>query len=232
MNRQKFRAIMAGLVLVGAGLVFALVQVLDSGEDTEHADMLVEFDDTGAPIPEEEQPSVGDVELRRTADDLSTRVEMHDLRPGGVYTFWFVVHQAEAVFPDDVFVNDGVGAVAGPDGTVEVTMSSQVGDTSITGFYVEGNGIIVFDSLHDALTSQVRVEVVYHGQADVAGVDLDAWMADYWTGDPDVCANPIGSLGSGDVPTHPYCPGYWAATFPSDVIDDLQVPSRAPTTVA
>ncbi len=231
MSAKMFRLLVIAMVAAAVVMGGMLLRLLASDDGTEHAAILVEFDETGSPIPEEEQPSVGDVELTRSDQGIDARVTMRDLVPGGVYTFWFVVPQGDRVFPGDVFVNEGRGVVADETGTVEVTMRSEKGDEPITGYFVEDMGDIVFDSLHDPMTALVRVEVIYHGQAAQAGDSLDNWLADFWTGDPTVCANPLGSLGTGNVPTHPYCPGHWAATFAVDGDAGLpDAPTRAPTT--
>jgi hypothetical protein len=208
-------AVAAGAVIIVAVVVGFLA--LRGGNGAEVAPMLREFADTGEAIPLEEQPDVGEVALDRSADGLTAEIEMDGLLPGGVYTFWFVVKQGEdPQFPNDIFVNDGIGMVAGDDGAASLTMRSSTGDPSIPGFYVEElGGVAEFDQLTDPENADVRVEVVYHGQADVAGDDIDVWLSDFWTGDPEVCANPLGTLGTGAVPDHPYCAGYWAASFGS-----------------
>jgi hypothetical protein len=229
MSARMFRTMMIGLALVGVVIAVVLWRAVTSSDEVEAAPMLVEYGEAGSPIPFEEQPSVGRVELKRSADGLETRTEMSGLQPNGVYTFWIVVYQGDGEFPSDLFVNEGRGVVAGQDGTAEVTMNSDTGDTSITGFYVDGVGDIVFDTLHDPLNGRVRLEVVYHGQSEGVSGGVNDWLADFWTGDPNVCANPLGTLGTGAVPEHPYCAGFWAATFDGGDAARPDGPSRAPT---
>lgn len=215
MTKHAKIAIAAGAVIIVAVAVGFVA--LRGEDDAEVAPMLREFAETGEAIPFEEQPEAGEVTLERSADGLTADIEMDGLEPGGVYTFWLVAKQGEdPKFPEDIFVNDGIGLVASDDGTASLTMRSSTGDQSIPGFYVEElGGAAEFDDLTDPENADVRVEVVYHGQADVAGDDLDVWLSDFWSGDPDVCANPLGTLGTGAVPDHPYCAGYWAASFGS-----------------
>ncbi len=205
-------------VLMAAIVVLAAACGDDSGDSAdggaETAQILVEYDDAGRPIPAADQISVGEAELTRSASGLSATASMDGLVPGGAYTFWLVAYYGgDLTFPDDRFVNHGYGVVADEDGRAEAEMTSDVGDASITGFHVEAlGGVAEFPAL-SVTDSKVRVEIVYHGQADVAGDDLDAWLADFWTGDPNVCADPLGTAGTGAVPEHPYCAGYWGATF-------------------
>ncbi len=214
MTARTFRLLLALMAIVAGGAAYYLITLVRPGDEVETAPVLIEFGPDGAAVPEEEQESVGRAELIRSADGISTKTEIEGLRPGGVYTFWLVVYQGESEFPDDYFVNKGRGVVAGDDGRVAISMKSSTGDTSIEGWYVEDLGTEAkFAELYDPLGSQVRVEIVYHGQADRAGDQLNAWLTDFWTGDPEVCANPLGTLGTGAVPEHPYCAGYWAATF-------------------
>ncbi|NNE13277.1 MAG: hypothetical protein HKN41_13635 [Ilumatobacter sp.] len=230
MSARAFRTMMAVLAVAAAIIVGLVVASVGGGdEETEAAPILREYDRHGVEIPFEDQIEVGETELIRTEDALTTTSEMGDLVPNGAYTFWLVVYQGDREFPTDIFVNHGVGVVADAEGRAEAVMRSAVGDASISGFYVEDLGETAqFSPLVDPMNGRVRVEVVYHGQADVAGDDLDAWLADFWTGDPDVCADPLGTLGTGAVPEHPYCAGYWAATFEPDDAQSSPL-SRAPS---
>ncbi|MDH3683132.1 MAG: hypothetical protein OEV40_24660, partial [Acidimicrobiia bacterium] len=74
----------------------------------------------------------------------------------------------------------------------------------IEGFPVLGGAS--FASLDDPTGSLVRVEIAYHGQAKDAGDDLDAWLADFWTGAecPPETPNPN--------PDQPHCPVWYAST--------------------
>ena len=218
MSSRAFRMIIAGLGVVVALVVGVLVWSWASDDDdTETAPILLEYDRAGAPIPADDQIEVGEAELVRSEDGVTTKAEMGELQPDGAYTFWLVVYQGEREFPHDIFVNHGQGVVADAEGRAESVMSADLGEESITGFYHDGlGGEAEFAPLFDPMNGRVRVEIVYHGQAEDAGDDLDAWLADFWTGDPDVCADPLGTVGTGAVPEHPYCAGYWAATFEPD----------------
>jgi hypothetical protein len=221
MNSQAVRALVAGIVAIV--LVVVLVVILTNDDDSdgesapdgsEAAPMLVEYDPDGQPIPLDDQVSAGEASLTRTPTGLTTTAHVTGLIPDGVYTFWMVAYYDGGLeFPNDRTTNLGQGVVADENGEASSEMRMDVGEAGIRGFYVEAIGEeAVFPDLLNA-DSLVRVEVVYHGQADVAGDELDAWMADFWTGDPTVCANPLGTTGTGDVAEHPYCAGYWAATF-------------------
>lgn len=232
MSSRMFRIVMTALglvVAVFAGLIVWSVASGDDDDDAETAPILLEFDADGELIAADDQLEVGSAELIRSADGVTTKAEMTGLTPDGAYTFWLVVYQGEREFPGDIFVNHGEGVVADADGSADSAMSADLGEASITGFYVDDlGGEAEFSPLVDPVNGRVRVEVVYHGQADDAGDDLNAWLADFWTGDPNICANPLGTMGTGAVPTHPYCAGYWAATFETDASLDAG-PSRAPS---
>lgn len=230
MSARMFRLAVVGLGIVVAVVGFLVLSGNGSAEAEESAPVLREFSPSGERVPDEDQEVVGSATLSRTPEGLRAEASLSDLMPGGVYTFWLVVYQGDKQFPDDIFVNDGFGVVVDESGSATATMRNTTGDESIDGFYVEEEGgVVAFDTLNDPMNAIVRVEVVYHGQADVAGDDLDMWLSDFWTGDPDVCAHPLGTQGTGAVPEHPYCAGYWAAEFATDTADTGDLPpSRAP----
>jgi len=231
MSANVFRSLVGVVVIAVIGVALWIITADDaaSGERSD-AFVLIEYDPTGEPIPAEEQVATGTAELTRSEEEITVFTEIEGLIEGGVYTFWIVAVQGEGEFPQDIFVNDGVGVIADGDGKASATMRSKLGDRSIEGFYVEGVGDVVFSDLLDPMGAVVRVELVYHGHSDDAGDDLDAWMSDFWTGDPQWCADPLGTLGTGSVPTHPYCGGFWAATFgPPDSEVEIEGPTRAGT---
>ncbi len=142
-------------------------------------------------------------QLKRDPDRLKAVVHAHGLEPGGVFTFWWVVVQDDATFPDDIFVALGAGAVVGPNGKATVHMSANKGDASIVGLPALGGAL--FGDLVDPANALVRVEVAYHGHVDDAGDALGQWLSDFWTGSacPTAGVNDAGQ---------PHCPVYFAAT--------------------
>jgi len=171
-------------------------------EEKDHVSVIVEYNEDGTPAPGD--AVIGTSKLKRKDEGLKAKVKVEDLRPGGVYTFWWVVPQGNQVFPGDFFVALGASAVAEDDGRIEVSMEARTGQAGIVGFPpLQG---AQFSSLVDPEGSTVRIEIAYHGQADQAGDDLEAWMADFWTGAacPPEMPNPN--------PAQPHCPVYFAAT--------------------
>ncbi|MGI9612407.1 MAG: hypothetical protein ACR2QO_05835 [Acidimicrobiales bacterium] len=149
------------------------------------------------------QEIVGRSQLRRSEHGLQANVRVRGLKPGGVYTFWWVVPQGN-LFPDDIFVARGAGVVVGRNGKARVRIRAHTGQEGIAGFPVlEGAS---FASLNDPEGATVRVEIAYHGQAADAGDDLDQWLSDFWTGAecPPETPNPN--------PNQPHCPVWFAAT--------------------
>ena len=142
-------------------------------------------------------------QLRRDGDGLGAVVHAEGLEPGGVFTFWWVVVQDDATFPDDIFVALGAGAVVGQNGKATAFMSAETGDASIVGLPALGGAL--FGDLTDPEGALVRVEVAYHGPVDEAGDDLDQWLTDFWTGSacPTEGVNAAGQ---------PHCPVYFAGT--------------------
>jgi hypothetical protein len=173
-------------------------------DNRDRQSLVVEFagasDFTDATIVGDE---LGWSQLKRDDDNLKAVVHANGLKPGGVFTFWWVVVQDDATFPDDIFVARGAGAVIGQNGKATVHMSVQRGDPSIVGLPALGGAL--FGDLVDPENALVRVEVAYHGQVEDAGNDLDQWLSDFWTGS--VC--PQGGVNAAG---QPHCPVYFAAT--------------------
>lgn len=163
-----------------------------------------EWDFDGLPI--DDGGRVGWSALLRRENGINAIAHLEDLRPGGVYTFWWVVIQEDGTFPDDIFLAGGGGRVVGRRGRATVFMSAWRGQPGITGFVPDGVNEITFASLEEPLTATVRIEIAYHGQAADAGNDLPVWLADFWTGAacPPATPNPN--------PTQPHCPVYFAST--------------------
>ena len=149
--------------------------------------------------------TVGWTTLVRKADNLRAVVRATDLKPGGLYTFWWVVIP-QGGGPEDAFVAGGGSTVVGRSGIATVVMGARAGDESIDGFLVD------FEPLdHDLATAEVHVEIAYHGQADDAGDQLDLWRSDFWTGSacPEAFGlNPGGIPGDFNPIGQPHCPVY------------------------
>ena len=190
---------LGALVLLGGTLVAPSEAV---GRETDRQPVVREFNEDGTPAPGDEV--IGRSVLRRDAHGLRANVSVRGLRPGGVYTFWWVVIQDDGDFPDDIFVANGAGAVVGRNGAARVSMRARLGDPGIEGFPPLGGAS--FGSLTDTVGSIVRVEIAYHGQAADAGDDLGTWLSDFWTGAgcPPETPNPN--------PEQPHCPVWYAAT--------------------
>lgn len=172
------------------------------GKRTDKAKIVREFNEDGTAAPG--HASVGRTALKRTKRGLEADVRVRKLKPGGVYTFWWVAIQGDGSFPDDIYVQRGAAAVANEKGRARVHMRARTGDEGITGFPPLGGA--EFGTLVDPKGAVVRIEIAYDGQATVAGDDLDLWMSDFWTGDacPPDTANPN--------PAQPHCPVYFAST--------------------
>jgi hypothetical protein len=135
---------------------------------------------------------------------LEATVHVEGLPMGGVFTFWWVVRQGDpANAPFDWFVANGGGAVIAENGRATVHMSANIGQTAIEGmpFLPPGTG---FSPLTDPHGAVVRVEIAYHGQVAEAGGNVEAWLADFWTG----AACPASGTNIGG---QPFCPVYVAA---------------------
>jgi len=207
------------LTILMAAMALSLMLVAPSGAAGEQTDtqsegsersvdwakVVREFDDDGTPTDGTE--GIGWSRLVRTADGLKAKLFVKGLKPGGVYTFWWVVpHSTDPAIPDDVFVARGKAKVIGKTGMTFVTMRARTGQQGIEGFPpLEG---AEWHPLTDPLNSVVRVEIAYHGQKKDAGTqaELDKWRSDFWTGS--ACPEPGGVNAAGQ----PFCPVYLAAT--------------------
>ena len=155
--------------------------------------------------------TLGSSTLVRGDDRLWAKVTVDGLRPGGVYTFWWVIIPAGGVFPDDAFVAGEGGRMIGPGGHATAVLKAKAGDASISGFHLPFNPLNF-----DLGTAEIHVEVAYHGQGEDAGSNLSTWMSDFWTGT--ACPSSFGLngdyVGAGtDVNAggQPHCPVYIAA---------------------
>lgn len=149
---------------------------------------------------------LGWAQLKRDADGLKAVVHVSGLKPGAVFTFWWVGVQDDATFPDDIFVALGGSAIIGSNGRTTVHLSADKGDASLAGAPFMGGAL--FGDLRDPLTALVRVEMAYHGQVEDAGDEIDLWRSNFWSGSacPDGGLNDFGQ---------PHCPVYIASThFP------------------
>jgi hypothetical protein len=161
----------------------------------------------GAPV----NNTLGSSVLVRGDDRLWAKVTVDGLRPGGVYTFWWVIIPAGGAFPDDAFVAGEGARIIGRSGQATAVLNAKAGDPSISGFHVPFNPLDF-----DLETAEVHVEVAYHGQQKDAGSNLSTWRTDFWTGT--ACPSSFGlntdyvGMG-GDVNAggQPHCPVYIAA---------------------
>ena len=211
-HSQPIRRIVRAMGLLGTGMFILVLAGCDStplptdvsDQTASDAELVVEFagasDFTDATVVGDE---LGLSQLIRSRDDLKAVVHANGLKPGGVFTFWWVVVQDDGTFPDDIFVAHGDSAIIGQDGKATVNMSAEKGDPSIVGLPALAGAL--FGDLVDPENSLVRVEVAYHGQVEDAGDDLDQWMSDFWSGS--VC--PQEGVNPAD---QPHCPVYFAAT--------------------
>jgi len=161
--------------------------------------------------PDTTRTPVGWSRLVRTADGLKATVFVRGLEPGGVYTFLWVspyefLDSGGPDVPGGVFVARGAGRVIGSNGTALVGMKARTGQEGIEGLPALGGAL--WSEMKDPLTSIVRVEIAYHGQADEAEnrSDLRTWLSDFWTGT--ACPETGGTNEGGQ----PHCPVYIAAT--------------------
>jgi hypothetical protein len=173
-----------------------------------HAKIVQEksFDDA----PDATKRNIGWTRLVRTRDGYSATVLARGLKPGGVYTFWWVSpyefdDAGAPIIPSQVFVARGAGRVIGANGTARVRMQATNGQLGIVG--LPALDVALWHEMKDPLTSIVRIEIAYHGQADEAANDaeLKTWLSDFWTGS----ACPSEGLNDGG---QPHCPAYLAAT--------------------
>ena len=170
------------------------------------ADVVREIDAIDAPDPG--TYIVGQSRLTRSSDGLKAKVAVHNLEPGGVYTFWWVVPQdfedGAPVIPGGVFVAYGAARVIGNSGTAVVNMHASTGQAGIEGLPALSGAR--WKSLDDPLNSIVRIEIAYHGQVTQAGGDIAVWRTDFWTGS--ACPG----VGAVNLAGQPHCPVYLAAT--------------------
>jgi hypothetical protein len=173
--------------------------------------VIVENDNHPFPIPGNGSvgTEVGWTTLVRSKNQLNATTFVSGLEPGGVYTFWWVApyefKDGAPVMPAGVFVARGAGTVVGESGTALVRMKATINQPGILGLpALEG---AKWHKMQDPLTSVVRIEIAYHGQAeDAAGpAELRRWLSDFWTGS--VCPD-SGVL----LPGQPHCPVYMAST--------------------
>jgi hypothetical protein len=155
--------------------------------------------------------TLGSSVLVREDDGLWAKVTVDGLRPGGVYTFWWVIIPEGGAFPDDAFVAGEGARIIGQSGRATAVLKASAGDPSISGFHLPFNPLDF-----DLSAAEVHVEVAYHGQRDDAGSNLSTWRTDFWTGT--ACPSSFGlntdyvGVG-GDVNAggQPHCPVYIAA---------------------
>jgi hypothetical protein len=168
--------------------------------------------------------SVGTATLTRRDDGLTATAKVEGLKPGGVYTFWWIVSDDFADFPEGVAaVGDGA-RVIGKSGKATVRMNVDLGDPSIEGFFGAkgwngepklGGGLwpagptSPFDPTFDFNpdTAEVHIEIAYHGQKEDAGGNIGKWRSDFWTGEAcpegqDPIYNPGGTEAPYNVVNH------------------------------
>jgi len=73
----------------------------------------------------------------------------------------------------------GAGRVIGRSGTAVVHMRATLGQEGIIG--LPALGAALWHEMKDPLTSIVRIEIAYHGQAEDAGSrsDVKTWLSDF-----------------------------------------------------
>lgn len=128
---------------------------------------------------------IGWTDLVRSKNQLNATTFVEGLKPGGVYTFWWVAPYefdgGKPVIPAGMFVAKGAGTVVGVNGTALVRMKATINQPCIVGLpALEG---AKRHKMQDPLTSIVRIEIAYHGQAEEAAsqAELNAWLSDFWT---------------------------------------------------
>ena len=177
--------------------------------------------------------SMGTATLTRRDDGLTATAKVEGLKPGGVYTFWWIVSDDFTDFPEGVAaVGDGA-RVIGKSGKATVRMNVDLGDPSIEGFFgAKGwdDGIAwpatptsPFDATFDfdPDTAEVHIEIAYHGQKEDAGGNMGKWRSDFWTGEACPEGDPVYNPGGTGTPenvvnhlgTQPHCPVSYAAIF-------------------
>lgn len=154
---------------------------------------------------------LGSSVLVRGDDSLWAKVNVDGLRPGGLYTFWWVIIPEGGSFPDDAFVAGEGARRIGPGGHATAVLSAKAGDPSIAGFHVPFNPLDF-----DLSSAEIHVEVAYHGQAEDAGSNLSTWRTDFWTGTAcpgsfGLNSDYVGFGGDLNAGGQPHCPVYIAA---------------------
>jgi hypothetical protein len=191
-----------------------------SNHGVEKQEIVQEFDsETGDPV--DSPRSFGQVNLTRSDDGVDASVKVHGLEPGGVYTFWWVI--PSDTHPIDSFAALGGSKIVGNNGRVNLTMSADVGDPSIEGFFdhISPLGLPGEPSFvpltSDLLADKIRIEVAYHGNVD-SGQYSPQWELDFWTGQAGqagqagVCPASADLAGGARASTgQPHCPTFYAA---------------------
>lgn len=203
-------ATIAALVLAIAMLT-ATVAMAGNGKGVEKLDVIEEYE-TGTPV-------VGTAKLIRGATGLKATVQVSDLEPGGVYTFWWVI--PSATHPIDSFAALGGSKIVGQNGEATVMMRANINDPSIPGFFDHlaplelplPDGASFVPLTADLLDDTIRIEVAYHGNVD-SGEYNPRWELDFWTGQAGVCpdANDLGETPPVMASTgQPHCPTFYVA---------------------
>ncbi len=208
---RKLATLLAASMAVSLMIVAPVGAHNRSGSGSERLDnsapVVVENRNHGYPVPAEDV--VGWTTLVRSKNQLNATTFVNGLEPGGVYTFWWVApyefKDGAPVMPAGVFVARGAGTVVGESGTARVRMKATINQPGILGLPVfEG---AKWHKMQDPLTSIVRIEIAYHGQADEASgpAELRTWLSDFWTGAGDLCT-------TNTIAGQPHCPVYMAST--------------------
>lgn len=155
--------------------------------------------------------NLGTSVLVRGDDSLWAKVTVDGLRPGGLYTFWWVIIPAGGTFPDNAFVAGDGARLIGPGGHATAVLKAKAGEPSIPGFHVPFNPLDF-----DLSTAEVHVEIAYHGQSMDAGSNLSTWRTDFWTGTACPASFGLNSDYAGfggdlNAGGQPHCPVYIAA---------------------
>lgn len=189
-----------------AGLVMTMVtaSVASAKPGVERQEVVQIFDDSGEPTG---PTPIGKAKLVRRGHQLRATAQVTGLKPGGVYTFWWLVGDDFAAFPD-VFVALGDSAVVGKNGKATARMKVRLGEESIRGFLDDTTAPFHQYLDYDLQTAEVHVEIAYHGQVDDPDF-TDQWLLDFWTGAEGLC--PI--EGSTQAGMQPHCPVSYAAVF-------------------
>jgi hypothetical protein len=203
MRRKSAIALLSALVMV---LGATPASAVPSGEVS--IESVVEFLTLdGTPLSN----TLGSSVLVRGDDSLWAKVTVDGLRPGGLYTFWWVIIPDGGSFPGDAFVAGEGGRIIGSGRQATAVLTAKAGDESISGFHLPFNPLDF-----DLGSAEVHVEVAYHGQAEDAGSNLSTWRTDFWTGTAcpssfGLNADYMGVGGDLNAGGQPHCPVYIAA---------------------